>query len=206
MDLLFATTNKRKLEDLHNIVSANKLDINILGLNDIGWKDADIEENGTSLEENSLIKARTVYAYCQSKGLSYTILTDDAGLFVETLEGEPGIYTARYADEEIKNNPTLPKYQCLYKLLEKMAEQKNRKAYYKCVTTCMFPDKAYFQEIGITEGKIAEEIKTPIKKPYFYSIFMVDEKSFNELGLEELKKTYRYQAIENSLKKISNSK
>ncbi len=202
MNVIFATTNQRKLEDLHQIVQDNKLDLNILCLSDIGWDKGDIEENGSTLEENSLIKAKVIFEFCKEKGLSYTILTDDAGLFVESLNGEPGIYTARYADDELSLNPELPKYQCLYKLLRKLNGISNRNAYYKCVTTCMFPDGTYFQEFGKTDGSISDEIVEPIKRPYFYSLFTVDGIPFNSLKPNALKETYRYQALEKTLKKI----
>lgn len=202
MEVIFATTNQRKLEDLQRIVEDNNLNLSILCLSDIGWDRGDIEETGSTLEENSLIKANAIHDYCVEKGLSCTILTDDAGLFVESLNGEPGVYTARYADDELSMNPELPKYQCLYKLLRKLNGILNRNAYYKCVTTCMFPDGSYFQEFGKTDGTISSEVVEPIKKPYFYSLFMVDGITFNNLESDKLKETYRYQALEKTLKKI----
>ena len=94
MKTIFGTTNKRKISDLLNIINSNQLDIEVLTLSDIGWDLEDIDENGSTLEENSLIKAKAIYKFCQNNNINYHILTDDSGLFVEVLNGEPVIYTA----------------------------------------------------------------------------------------------------------------
>lgn len=202
MNIIFGTTNKRKVEDLNNIILQNNLDINVLTLNDIGWDLGETEETGESLEENSLIKAKAIYDFCLKRNISYPILTDDAGLFVESLNGEPGIYTGRYGDDELALDPSLPKYQCLYKLLRKLENEYNRAAYYKCVITYMLPNGVYFQESSITNGSIDNKINEPIKKPYFYSLFLVNDRPFNSLEPEELKDTYRYKALEKTIKRI----
>ena len=56
------------------------------------------------------------------KNIHYPIITDDAGLFVDALGGDPGIYTTRYADVELKENPNLPKHQAVVKFLKKKME------------------------------------------------------------------------------------
>lgn len=94
MKTIFGTTNKRKISDLLNIINSNQLDIEVLTLSDIGWDLGDIDENGSTLEENSLIKAKAIYKFCQNNNINYHILTDDSRLFVEVLNGEPVIYTA----------------------------------------------------------------------------------------------------------------
>ncbi len=206
MKVIFGTTNKRKIEDLQNISNQFNLGLDILSMDDIGWNLGEIDEIGNTLEENSLIKAQAIYDFCQKEEISYPIITDDAGLFCDALNGEPGIKTARYADEEIALNPTLPKYQCVYKLLEKLDGETNRKATYYCVVTCMMPDKTYFQEMGESQGTIATEVIGEMKRPYFYSVFVLEgsDKPFNQLKPEELSDTYRYSALKKTLKKISN--
>lgn len=206
MKVIFGTTNKRKIEDLQNISDQLNLGLDILSMDDIGWNLGEIEETGTTLGENSLIKAQAIFDFCQKEEIRYPIITDDAGLFCDALNGEPGIMTARYADEEIALNPTLPKYQCVYKLLEKLDGETNRKARYYCVVTCMMPDKTYFQEKGESRGMIATEVIGEIKRPYFYSVFVLEgsDKPFNQLKSEELSDTYRYSALRKTLKKISN--
>lgn len=204
MKLIFGTTNKRKTEDLQNIINEMNLDIEVISMEDIGWDRGEIDENGTTIEENSLIKARAILSFCLAHNIPYPIMTDDAGLFVDALNGEPGVYTARYADDEVSLDPSLPKHQCVVKLLRKMNGEENRKAKYRCCVTTMMPNGDYHQEIGESEGTIANEIIGELKKPYFYSVFILNGTivAFNELKVEELNNTYRYDAIRKSLKRF----
>ncbi len=204
MQIIFGTTNQRKTEDLQNIINEMNLDLEVLSMADIGWDRGEIEENGSTIEENSLIKAKAILFFCKDHGIEYPIITDDAGLFVDTLNGEPGIYTARYADDELSMNPDLPKHQCVIKLLNKLNGKKNRNATYKCCVTIMMPDGKYHQEIGESKGTIAEKIIGELKKPYFYSVFILEgtKVAFNSLNRKELNNTYRYNALRKSLKKI----
>lgn len=205
MKIIFGTTNQRKTEDLQNIVNELKLNIEILSMKDIGWDRGEIDENGNSIEENSLIKSNAILNFCKENNISYPIITDDAGLFCESLNGEPGIYTTRYADDELTLNPKLPKHQCVLKLLRILNDKKNRKASYKCCVTCMMPDGTYFQELGESKGHIAKDIIGELKKPYFYSVFILDgyDKAFSALNEKELKDTYRYNALKKTLVKIN---
>ena len=204
MKIIFGTTNKRKVEDLQNTINEMNLDIEVLSMDDIGWDRGEIEENGFTIFENSLIKAYAISDFCKEKGIEYPIMTDDAGLFVEALNGEPGVYTARYADDELALNPNLPKYQCVIKLLRKLNGVQDRRAEYRCCVTVMMPNGEYNQELGVSKGTIANEIIGELKKPYFYSVFILNgtKVAFSDLSVEELKKTYRYEALERSLKKI----
>lgn len=205
MKVIFGTTNKRKVEDLQNISNRLNLGLEILSMDDINWNLGEIEESGNTIEENSLIKAISIYNFCKANFLSYPIITDDAGLFCEALNGEPGIYTARYADDELSKNNNLPKYQCVVKLLRNLEGIDNRAASYRCCVTCMMPDGTYFQEFGESKGTIAEEIIGELKRPYFYSVFVLNgySKAFCDLKEEELLKTYRYEALKKTLKKLS---
>ena len=126
MKLIFGTTNKRKVEDLQNIINEMNLDIEVISMEDIGWDRGEIDENGSTIEENSLIKAKAILSFCHDHNIDYPIMTDDAGLFVDALNGEPGIYTARYADDELALDPSLPKHQCVVKLLRKLNGEENR--------------------------------------------------------------------------------
>ena len=204
MKLIFGTTNKRKVEDLQNIINKMDLDIEVISMEDIGWDRGEIEENGLTIEENSLIKAQAIYSFCSEHNITYPIITDDAGLFVDVLNGEPGIYTARYADDELALDSTLPKHQCVIKLLRNMNNKENRNAKYRCCVTTMMSNGEYYQEIGESAGTIAKEIMGELKKPYFYSIFILNgtNVAFNDLKGDELEATYRYKAIRKSLKKF----
>ena len=206
MKIIFVTTNKRKTEDLQNIINELNLNIEVISMEDIGWDRGEIEENGSTIEENSLIKAQAILSFCKEQDINYPIMTDDAGLFVEVLNGEPGIYTARYADDELFDNPELPKHQCVIKLLRKLNGENNRNAKYRCCVTIMYPNGDYQQEVGESKGTIAKEILGELKKPYFYSVFILDNTNvaFNELNNEQLQNTYRYNAIRKSLNRINN--
>lgn len=204
MKLIFGTTNNRKVEDLQNIINEMKLDIEVVSMKDIGWDRGEIEESGLTIEENSLIKAQAILSFCNDHDINYPIITDDAGLFVDELNGEPGVYTARYADDELLLDSNLPKYQCVIKLLRKMNGNKNRNAKYRCCVTSMMPNGDYHQEIGESEGTIANEIIGELKKPYFYSVFILKgtNVAFNKLKNEQLDNTYRYNALRKSLKRF----
>ncbi len=204
MKLIFGTTNKRKVEDLQNIIGKMNLDIEVVSMEDIGWDRGEIEENGLTIEENSLIKAQAIFSFCSEHDIDYPIITDDAGLFVEALNGEPGIYTARYADDELELDSTLPKHQCVIKLLRNMNDKENRNAKYRCCVTTMMPNGEYYQEIGESSGTIAKEIIGELRKPYFYSVFILNGTTvaFNDLNGNDLEDTYRYKAIKKSLKRF----
>jgi len=205
MKIIFATTNNRKLEDLINVIKDEQLDLEVISMTDIGWDLGEIEENGTTIQENSLIKANAIYEFCKARKIKFPIITDDAGLFVDALGGAPGIYTARYADEELKQNPDLSKDYVLTKLLHNMSNENNRRARYKCAVTVIFADGKFKQFIEKTEGFIDDKVNEPIKKPYFYSLF-IDEltnKPFNSLSVDELKDTYRFKALKAGLKYLN---
>ena len=202
MKLIFGTTSKRKVEDLQNIINEMNLDIEVLSMEDIGWDRGEIEENGVTIEENSLIKAQAIFSFCKDHNIEYPIMTDDAGLFVDELNGEPGVYTARYADDELSINPELPKHQCVVKLLRKLNNKENRKATYRCCVTTMMPNGEFYQEMGESEGTIAKDIIGDLTKPYFYSVFVLKgtNVAFNKLTPDELDDTYRYKALRKALK------
>ena len=66
MNLIFGTTNKRKVEDLQNIINEMNLDIQVLSMEEIGWNRGEIEETGFTIEENSLIKATAIYLFAKT--------------------------------------------------------------------------------------------------------------------------------------------
>lgn len=204
MKVIFGTTNKRKVEDLQNTIHKMKLDIKVLSMEDIGWDSGEIEETGSTIEENSLLKAQAILSFCKDHNIVYPIITDDSGLFVDELNGEPGVYTARYADDELALNNDLPKHQCVIKLLRKLNNVDNRSAAYKCCVTVMMPNGEYHQEFGESKGTIAQEIIGDLTKPYFYAVFILNgtKVAFNRLEPEELNDTYRYNALRKALKRL----
>lgn len=142
--LVFATNNSHKLEEIRGIIGDR---FDILSLKDIGC-DVDIPETGTTLEENSLIKARYVK---DNYGLD--CFADDTGLEVDALGGEPGVRSARYAPGEGHDSKANMRL-----LLEKLEGVKNRNARFKTVITLIYGDGVHTAK-GIVEGVITESPK-----------------------------------------------
>lgn len=133
MKLIYGTSNKAKVEAMKKIIKENAINIEITTLKEIGFNE-EIIENGKTFEENSEIKARAIEKFCNKNNIKGIIMTDDAGLCIEKLNGAPGVYTARYAGE----NPT--QIENIDKVLEKMKqyqEMKERKATFVCVLTAI---------------------------------------------------------------------
>lgn len=143
MTLAIATNNKHKLQEIRDILKDN-FD-GMLSLEELGI-DVEIEETGKTLEENALLKARTICRIC---GLP--ALADDTGLMVDALDGAPGVYSARFAGEE-HNDANNRAY-----LLEKMKNHKNRKAHFSTVIALCYPNGDFITSIGRVEGEILHE-------------------------------------------------
>ncbi|HMR86673.1 MAG TPA: RdgB/HAM1 family non-canonical purine NTP pyrophosphatase [Saprospiraceae bacterium] len=137
--LVFATANEHKLSEIKNILPEFK----ILGLKDIGVYD-DIVEDGITLEENALIKAKFLFEKTNSPSLS-----EDTGLEVDALDGQPGVHTARFAGEE--RDPI----QNMQKLLQMLDEKTDRSAQFRTVISLVDGSEVLYFE-GIVRGKIAE--------------------------------------------------
>ena len=117
MKIVLATHNRHKTAEFKRILSQTRDDIEILTLDDIGVH-GDIEENGTTFEENAFTKARV------ASDLGYIGIADDSGLCVDALGGAPGIYSARYSGEDCddkRNNEKL--LDALKDTADKLAEE-----------------------------------------------------------------------------------
>ena len=98
--IILASNNKHKIKQFQAMLNNYK----ILTLDEIGFNE-EIEETGSTFLENALIKAKTISEYLKSKGLEYDIIADDSGLCMPSLNGAPGIYSARYSgDHDFKAN------------------------------------------------------------------------------------------------------
>lgn len=120
MDIVFATHNKNKLREVQHTLPVDA-NINLLSLDDIQCHE-DIKETANTIEGNALIKAKYIY-----DNYNYPCFADDTGLFVEALDGEPGVYSARYAG--LQKNPE----DNITKLLKRLKPFNNRSAYFKTV-------------------------------------------------------------------------
>ena len=156
MKMIYGTSNVNKVKDIKSIIEANRERWEVISLKDIGFL-SEIEENGKTFEENSAIKARALKEYCDKNNIEYDIITtDDAGLCVDCLNGEPGVLSARYtgshsaSQEEILNK--------LLKNIEKTGD-KERKAKFVCVLTSFLKDGTKIVSRGECQGRIASNIK-----------------------------------------------
>lgn len=171
--LIFATQNRNKAAEI-NALLEGKFDVR--SLIDLGYTN-DIPETGNTLEENALIKARHVF-----KLSGKNCFADDTGLEVAALNGEPGVYSARYAGEHKNDSDNIDL------LLQKLRDKPNRKAHFRTVIALIFDGKEYLFE-GIARGEIGTEKKgsggfgyDPVFKPEN------SELTFAQMLLEEKNK------------------
>ena len=150
MRLIFATGNKGKMNEIREIMSDS---VPVFSMAEAGVS-TDVEEDGNSFMENSFIKARAVARTCREKGIDDAIvLADDSGLVVDALNGEPGIYSARYLGEDtpysIKNA----------KIIERLngVSDEDRTARFVCAIACVMPDGREYSAEATYEGAIGYE-------------------------------------------------
>ena len=141
MELVFATNNKHKLEELQAILGN---EIKLLSLKDIGCTE-EIPEEQPTLEGNARQKSMYVF-----ERFGYPCFADDTGLEIEVLNGEPGVYSARYAGEEKSSEANMDK------VLKKLAGNSNRKARFRTVISLIINGEENQFE-GIVEGEIIEK-------------------------------------------------
>ena len=143
--IIFATGNAGKMVEVREILAG--VDAEVLSMKEAGIK-ADIVEDGSTFEENALIKARAIHAQC-----GCLVLADDSGLEIDYLNGEPGVYSARYMGED---TPYTIKNQKILDLLAGVPEDK-RTARFVCVIAAVLPDGREFTTKGTIEGIIGYE-------------------------------------------------
>ncbi|MDN5285345.1 MAG: non-canonical purine diphosphatase [Mucilaginibacter sp.] len=168
--LVFATNNQHKLEE---VAAKIKDKFKLLSLEDIGCTD-DIEETGTSFRENASIKSHYVY-----QKYNLNCFGDDSGLEIDALNGEPGVYSARYAGEHGNRDANIEK------VLHNLTGKTNRKARFRTVISLMWNGQEYFFD-GTVEGNIRTNPSgndpfgyNPIFEPEGYNV------TFAEISLDE---------------------
>lgn len=147
MQLIFATNNQHKLQELRQI-AAGRLDI--VGLADIGCHD-DIPETGATLRENALQKARYIH-----RKYGCACFADDTGLEVDALGGAPGVYSARWAANEL-GLPAPDSARNVSLMLERMRGVAERSARFRTAIALITADGAEHLVEGVVEGAIAAE-------------------------------------------------
>ena len=170
MKLVFATHNEYKLQEVQQMLPAS---IELLSLTDIGCHE-EIPETATTLEGNAKLKADHV-----TKNYGYPCFADDTGLEVIALNGEPGVYSARYAGGERSADANMQK------LLTELGSHSNRSAQFRTAITLNLEDKQYQFE-GVCKGEILHKKQgtegfgyDPIFKPEG------SDRSFAEMTMEE---------------------
>ena len=173
MDFLIATHNMKKRDELQRILSP--LGVHVLTADEAGVDLTDVEETGTTFEENALLKARS-----GCKDGKMPCIADDSGLCVDALDGAPGVYSARFAGEhgnDDKNNEKL------LSLLSDVPPEK-RTARFVSTVACVFPDGRELVVRGECEGKIGYEKRG--ENGFGYDpLFYVGERTFTEFTPEE---------------------
>ena len=164
MKFVIASHNKGKIKEFERIVSP-------IGIELITADLTEAEETGTTFAENAFIKADSA---CKETGLPS--IADDSGLCIEYLNGEPGVYSARYAPEGQRKKTVLEK-------LSGVPEEK-RTAYFEAAICCVFPNGDKIECSGRCYGKITEAPRGD--KGFGYDpIFAVGDKTFAEMSDEE---------------------
>lgn len=168
--LVFATNNRHKLDEVSAKLNGA---IQLLTLHDIGCYD-DIEETGTTFKANASIKSHHVYTEYK-----LNCFGDDSGLEIDALNGEPGVYSARYAGTHGNHTANISK------VLDNLKDETNRKARFRTVISLIWNGEEHFFE-GTVEGTIREELSgnggfgyDPIFEPEGYEI------TFAEMSMEQ---------------------
>ena len=152
MEIIYGTSNKNKVISMTKIFKENNINAKLYTLKDIGFSQ-EIIEDGKTFEENSEIKANAIKMFCNKNNIKdKIIITDDAGLCIDKLNGEPGVYSARYAGEGATQ------VQILEKVLDKMKpyqRKEDRTCTFVCVLTAILPDGEKIVGRGECNGSVA---------------------------------------------------
>lgn len=137
-DIVIASNNKGKINDFRVIFP----DYNVIGISEL-IEDFDVEETGDTFEENAKLKSEAA-----AEALNKRVIADDSGLEVFALNGEPGIYSARYAGETKDDNANIEK------LLTQLGDETDRSAQFVCVISMSAPGEDTVQFKGTVQGEI----------------------------------------------------
>ncbi len=147
MTLIFASANKNKILEIKTLIPKS---YTVIGLTDVGIVN-DIPETGTTIKQNSFLKANYVLDFLKNNKQNIAVFADDSGLEVEVLNGEPGVYSARYAGtpkNDVANNQ---------KLLAELKNKNNRNARFVTIITLILNNQIHYFE-GVIKGSIAKEL------------------------------------------------
>lgn len=187
--LVIASSNKGKLKEIKEMLGKY---YEIVSAKEIGF-DADIEETGSTFEENSFIKAKAVFDFCRLPSLA-----DDSGLMVDALGGAPGVFSARYSGEGHTDE------QNRKKLLLEMKDVSDRRAKFVSVITLIDENGDVFVGTGETKGEITREEKGNNGFGYDSLFFSYDlQKTFGQASDEDKNEvSHRSRALADLTKKL----
>ena len=189
--IVLSTDNKNKLREIREILE--DLDVKIYGKSDIDGMDFEVIEDGDTLYDNALKKAAAM-----AERVDCAVLADDTGLFVNALDGEPGVHSARYASEhDDKKNRE--------KLLNNLKDKDDRSAYFNTEIILIDEEKNIIPIEGVCPGKISLEERGDNGFGYD-SIFIPEgfDKTFAEMSHEEKNQiSHRSRALKNLRDKLS---
>ncbi len=172
-DIFMSTKNIHKVKEFKRILEP--LGINIITEADLGRDLPEVVEDGETLGDNSLLKARSG---CKETGM--ITVADDTGLFVEALGGAPGIFAARYAGERC--TPADNRKKMLEALKDIPYEKRN--AYFECTIACVFPDGREIAVAGRCDGKISTDEQGDLSFGYD-AIFECEKGRFSVISGED---------------------
>lgn len=146
-EIIIATKNKGKAKDFEQLLEP--MGYKVLTLHDVA-PHMDVEETGETFEANAILKAEAI-----AQELQATVIADDSGLEIDALDGEPGVYSARYSGEERNDESNIDK------VLQKMVQVPNdeKTARFRCVLALASPGKETLLFEGTCEGLIIDERK-----------------------------------------------
>lgn len=145
--IIFATGNEDKMKEIRMILAGTGDEI--LSMKEAGIA-VEVDENGTSFEENARIKAEAIAKQAKALSLDAIVLADDSGLEIDHLGGEPGIYSARYLGE---TTPYAVKNQNLIDRLSGVPDEQ-RTARFVCAIAAVLPNGERLETKGVMEGRI----------------------------------------------------
>ena len=191
-EIIIGTNNQRKYREICDLLPYNIKKYSPKKMNILSPK-----EDGKNFMENSLIKAKFF-----SKKTNLVCLSDDSGLEIDLLKGEPGIYSSRWAGKKNNFNSAIKKiYQKMNNI--KVNWEKNNKAKFICCMTLFYPNGKFYSSTGIIKGKISTKVKG--KNGFGYDpIFIPDgyDKTFGEMQLKlKMSIDHRFKAF-SKIKKL----
>lgn len=187
-ELILATNNAHKLKEVREILSPHK--ITVYGLNDLNLHPEEVDENADTYAGNALIKAQSI-----QKLTTMPIIADDSGMEIEVMDNQPGLHSARFAEQHGGHA------NAIQAILQELKKKDNRKARFVCDIILLNEDEKPLLFEGIVDGHIADE-------PYgeggfgYDPIFVADElnKTYAEMSQEEKNKvSHRGKALKKLL-------